>query len=65
MDEYQKLAELSNDKPFDLVIVTHMSGSIFGENDQAGKIVRDRFVCKEITMPDNIAFHLIRYALKT
>ena len=65
LDEFQKLAELSNDKPFDLVIVTHMSGSIFGENDQAGKIVRDRFVCKEITMPDNIAFHLIRYALKT
>lgn len=65
LDEFQRLAELSNEKPFDLIIVTHMSGSIFGENEQSGKIIRDRFVRKEITMPDNVAFELIRYALKT
>lgn len=63
LDEFQKLAELSNDKPFYLMIVTHMSGSIFGETDQTGKIVRDRFVRKEIELPDSIAFELIKYAL--
>ncbi len=64
LDEFQKLAELSNNKPFYLMIVTHMSGSIFSETDQTGKIVRDRFVRKAIEMPDSIAFELIRHALK-
>lgn len=63
LDEFQKLAELSNAKPFYLIIVTHMSGSIFGEGDQTGKIVRDRFVRKEIELPDSIAFELISHAL--
>lgn len=53
LDEFQKLAELSNGKPFYLMIVTHMSGSIFSESDQTGKIVRDRFVRKEIELPDS------------
>lgn len=64
LDEFQKLAELSNIKPFYLMIVTHMSGSIFSEADQTGKIVRDRFIRKEIELPDSIAFELIRHALK-
>ena len=64
LDEFQKLAELSNFKPFYLVIVTHMSGSIFNESDQTGRIVRDRFVRKEIELPDSIAFELIKHALK-
>ncbi len=64
LDEFQKLAELSNHKPFYLMIVTHMSGSIFSEADQTGKIVRDRFVHKEIELPDSIAFELIKHALK-
>ena len=64
LDEFQKLAELSNLKPFYLMIVTHMSGSIFSEVDQTGKIVRDRFVRKEIELPDSIAFELINHALK-
>lgn len=64
LDEFQKLAELSNGKPFYLMIVTHMSGSIFSESDQTGKIVRDRFVRKEIELPDSIAFELIKHALK-
>jgi hypothetical protein len=64
LDEFQKLAELSNIKPFYLMIVTHMSGSIFSETDQTGKIVRDRFIRKEIELPDSIAFELIKHALK-
>ncbi|MEG6520864.1 hypothetical protein [Desulfotomaculum sp. 1211_IL3151] len=64
LDEFQKLAELSNLKPFYLMIVTHMSGSIFNETDQTGKIIRDRFIRREIRLPDSIAFELIKYALK-
>lgn len=64
LDEFQKLAELSNLKAFYLMIVTHMSGSIFNETDQTGKIVRDRFVRREIEMPNSIAFELIKHALK-
>jgi hypothetical protein len=41
-----------------------MSGHIFSETDQTGKIVRDRFVRKEIELPDSIAFELIHHALK-
>ena len=64
LDEFQKLAELSNEKPFYLMIVTHMSQSLVGEGDQAFKIVRDRFVRREIEMPDTVAFDLIGHALK-
>ena len=64
LDGFQKLAELSNLKPFYLMIVTHMSGSIFSEIDQTGRIVRDRFVRRAIEMPDSIAFELIKHALK-
>lgn len=64
LDGFQKLAELSNLKPFYLMIVTHMSGSIFSEIDETGKIVRDRFVRREIELPDTIAFELIGHALK-
>ncbi len=64
LDEFQKLAELSNFKPFYLMIVTHLSGAIFSDADQTGKIVRDRFVRKEIELPDSIAFELIKHALK-
>jgi len=64
LDEFQKLSELSNLKPFYMIIVTHMSGSIFSEGDQAGKIVRDRFIRKEIELPDPVAFELIQHALK-
>jgi hypothetical protein len=63
LDEFQKLAYLASHKPFYLMIVTHMSGSIFGA-DQTGSIVRDRFVRKEIELPDSIAFELIGDALK-
>ncbi|MDR1379456.1 MAG: hypothetical protein LBJ36_10460 [Synergistaceae bacterium] len=64
LDEFQKLAEFSNFKPFYLMIVTHQSGSIFSDTDQTGKIIRDRFVRKNIELPDSIAFDLIKHALK-
>lgn len=64
LDEFQKLAELPNAKPFYLMIITHMSGSLVGEGDQAFKIVRDRFIRREIEMPDSVAFDLIGHALK-
>ena len=64
LDEFQKLAELSADQPFYLVIATHMSALSGGETDQSFRIVRDRFLHKEIRMPDNIAFELIAQALK-
>ena len=64
LDEFQRLAELSNNKPFYFVIATHQSQSLAGEGDQAFHIVSDRFTHKEITMPDNIALELIGHALK-
>lgn len=66
LDIFQKLAELSESKPFYMVIVTHMSGSLVGPAEQgAFKIVYDRFVHNTIEMPDNIAFELIRDAMQT
>lgn len=54
-----------NEKPFYLMIVTHMSQSLVSEGDQAFKIVRDRFIRREIEMPDTVAFDLIGHnALK-
>lgn len=59
---FQSLIELASDQPFYLMIVTH--DSIFSENDKEGKKVRDRFVQKEIKLPDSIAFDLIRHVIK-
>ena len=68
LDVFQSLAELANDKPFYMVIVTHMTGSFFSDSDKRTKdafnIVYDRFVHKTIEMPDNIAFKLIKHAMK-
>lgn len=64
LDELQRLAELSNIAPFYLVIATHQSDALTGAADQSFKTVKDRFIIKEITMPDNIAFELIGHALK-
>ena len=64
LDEFQRLAELSNITPFYLVIATHQSDSLAGEGDQAFRILSDRFTHMEITMPDNIALELIGHALK-
>ena len=64
LDEFQRLAELSNIAPFYLVIATHESQSLAGEGDQAFRIVSDRFTHMNITMPDNIALELVGHALK-
>ena len=64
LDEFQRLAELSNIAPFYLFIATHESTSLAGAGDQAFKIVSDRFTHMNITMPDNIALELVGHALK-
>ena len=64
LDEFQRLAELSNIASFYLVIATHESQSLAGEGDQAFRIVSDRFTHMNITMPDNIALELVGHALK-
>ena len=64
LDEFQRLAELTNIAPFYLIIATHEAESLVGVGDQAFKTVFDRFTDKEIRMPDNIALELIGHALK-
>lgn len=63
LSEFQKLAHLSESKPFYLMIVTHMSGSIL-PTGKDGANISDRFVRKVIELPDSIAFELIKHALK-
>ena len=64
LDEFQRLAELSNKEPFYFFIATHQSDSLAGEGDHAFRIVSDRFTHMEIKMPDNIALELIGHALQ-
>lgn len=61
LGDFQKLVELVNSKPFYLVIATHVS-ELAG--DESFKKLRDRFILRNITMPNNIAFELIGHALK-
>ena len=62
LDTFQTFNELSNNKPFNMVIVTHTA--IFGENDADGRKVRDRFNEIQIELPDNIAFNLIGHVIQ-
>ncbi len=62
LSEFQKLAELVNQKPFYFIVVTHESGHLFPETDTTWKKVRDRFIPVNIDLPDNIAFDLIGHA---
>ena len=55
LDVFQTFNELSNDKPFYMIIVTH---------DQEGRKVSDRFNEVEIEMPDTIAFNLINHVIQ-
>ncbi len=64
LDEFQRLAELSNIAPFYLVIATHEQGSLANSGEQDFRILSDRFNTRNIKMPDNIAFELIGHALK-
>ena len=61
IDTFQKFNELSNNKPFNMVIVTH--SAIFDEKDAEARILRDRFVQKSIELPDTIAFDLIAHVI--
>ncbi|MBR0282733.1 MAG: hypothetical protein IJQ81_14315, partial [Oscillibacter sp.] len=61
IDVFQSLLELCAGKPFEMVISTHGDRAI-GIDAQANT-VKDRFEPVEITMPDNIAFELIGYAI--
>ncbi len=63
LDQFQKLVELSNEQPFYLIIVTHQTRALLG-NDPTSRLIKDRFIFQEITMPDNIAFDLCADALK-
>lgn len=64
LDEFQKVTALCQESPFYLVIVTHQAGSIIDDQDEAWKVVQQRFDKVEITLPDNIAFDLIGQAFK-
>ncbi|GHT98739.1 hypothetical protein FACS1894142_5460 [Spirochaetia bacterium] len=62
LSEFQKLAELVNEKPFYFIVVTHEAGQMYVTGDDTWKKVRDRFIAAPITLPDNIAFELIGHA---
>lgn len=64
LDRFQSLAELSSEKPFKMVIVTHMAGSLASDGDEQFSTIRDRFEETKIEMPENIAFELIGHAMK-
>lgn len=64
LDEFQRLAELSNITSFYLVIATHDAENLASAGDKSFRTVSDRFTHKELRMPDNIAFELIGHALK-
>ena len=61
LGEFQKVVSICQEAPFYFVVVTHPITSI-SSNDDSWKIVQQRFDKVEITLPDNIAFDLIRHA---
>lgn len=61
LGEFQKIASICQEAPFYFIVVTHPITSI-SSNDDSWKIVQQRFDKIEITLPDNIAFDLIRHA---
>ncbi|MDR1766155.1 MAG: hypothetical protein LBR77_08740 [Lachnospiraceae bacterium] len=64
LDEFQKLASLAQGTAFYFCIVTHQTNSVItNREDQAWKVVRQRYDFVEITLPDSIAFDLIASAL--
>ena len=61
LDTLQSLAELSSSTRFNLVIVTHFTTSFLPENDNSAQIIVDRFKpTMEISLPENIAFEVMR-----
>jgi hypothetical protein len=64
LTDFQKLVEICGEVPFYLMVVAHQMGSYFHEKDTDAKKIKDRFLPCEIAMPDNIAFDLMKDALK-
>jgi len=64
LTDFQKLVETCVEIPFYLIVVAHQIDSYFHERDPELKKLRDRFLSRNIAMPDNIAFDLMRDALK-
>lgn len=65
LDEFQKIASLAQSTAFYFVIVTHQTSSVISNTqDQAWKVVQQRYEFTEITLPDSIAFDLIGSALE-
>jgi len=65
LDEFQKIASLAQSTAFYFVIVTHQTTSVIANSqDQAWKVVQQRYEFTEITLPDSIAFDLIGSALE-
>lgn len=64
LTDFQKLVEICVEVPFYLLVVAHQMGSYFHEKDTDAKKIKDRFLPCEIAMPDNIAFDLMKDALK-
>jgi len=65
LDEFQKIASLAQSTAFYFVIVTHQTSSVIANpQDQAWKVVQQRYDFTEITLPDSIAFDLIGSALE-
>ncbi|MBR2215718.1 MAG: hypothetical protein IJ849_08180 [Selenomonadaceae bacterium] len=62
---FQTIAEISQNKPFYFVIVTHGSEQLITRSGDVLKM-RDRFLpVVKIELPDNIAFRLMKQAMKT
>jgi len=64
LTDFQKLVETCVEVPFYLMVVAHQMDSYFHEKDTDAKKIRDRFIPSKIDMPDNIAFDLMKDALK-
>jgi hypothetical protein len=65
LDEFQKIASLAQSTSFYFVIVTHQTSSVIAnKEDQAWKVVQQRYEFTEITLPDSIAFDLIGSAFE-
>lgn len=65
LDEFQKIVSLVQSTSFYFVIVTHQTSSVItNKEDQAWKVVQQRYEPTEITLPDSIAFDLIGSALE-
>jgi hypothetical protein len=65
LDEFQKIASLAQSTAFYFCVVTHQTSSVItNSQDQAWKVVQQRFEFTEITLPDSIAFDLTHSALE-